>query len=216
MLHQLDADHSLVGLYVSQLRDNVLQKDALRFRYNLGRIGRIAAYEISKHLEFEKTEVTTPLGKSSAIQLVEQPILATILRAGLPLHQGFIDCFDQADSLFISANRTTKGLDEENYNVEIEYLSGPSIDNKVVILCDPMLATGSSLVRAYKALLQHGTPKQVHVMSIIASVEGLEYVRFNMPPHTHFWMAAIDDELTAHAFIVPVLVKLDPIIQIVV
>ncbi len=193
--------NSLVAVFLNELRDKEIQKDSLRFRKNVERIGEIIAYEISKELEFSETEIETPLGISPSKTITQQPVIATILRAGLPLHTGMLNYFDKAENAFISAYR--KHHKDDTFEIEIEYLSSPSIQDKVLILTDPMLATGSSMVLAYKAMLRRGIPKHTHIVSVIASTEGINYVKKNMPSNTSIWVGAIDEELTAQAYIVP-------------
>lgn len=201
-VHNLSSERTIFNQYIAELRDVNVQGDSMRFRRNTERIGEIMAYEISKHLEYDEVEVTTPLGEADCFLLTQQPVLATILRAGLPLHQGLLNYFDKAENAFISAYRKHhKG--EDTFDVEIEYLSSPSIDGKTLILCDPMLATGSSMVLAYKAMMQRGTPKHIHVAAVIASKEGVEFTRRNLPKNTTIWVGAIDAEMTAQAYIVP-------------
>ena len=184
-----------------ELRDTNIQRDSMRFRRNLERFGELIAYEISKELEYEEIDVKTSLGNAKCNILAEQPVIACILRAGLPMHQGVLNYFDQAENSFISAYR--KHSTAENFEIEIEYLSSPRIEEKTLILCDPMLATGSSMVLAYKAMLSKGTPKHIHIAAIIASSEGVEYAKKHLPENTTFWIGAIDDELTAQSYIVP-------------
>lgn len=200
-VHQLNKGNSLFNNFIAEIRDKEVQKDSMRFRRNLERMGEVMAYEVSKNLEFSEQEITTPLGTAHENVLAEQPVIATILRAGLPLQQGFLNYFDKGENAFVSAyRRHTKG---DDFVVEIEYLSSPSIEGKTLILTDPMLATGSSMVLAYQALLQRGTPKHIHVATVIASVEGIEYTKSHLPENTTIWAGAIDDELTAQAYIVP-------------
>lgn len=192
----------MVNQYLAEMRDAEVQRDPLRFRYNLERLGMVFAYELSRTLEYEEREVTTPLGQARVPVLREQPVLATILRAGLPLHQGMLSVFDRADNAFISAYRKhRKG--EDGFDIEVEYLSSPTLEDRVVVLCDPMLATGQSMLLVYKALLRLGRPKALHVVSVIASSEGVEYVRRHLPAETRIWIGAIDEEMTAQAYIVP-------------
>jgi uracil phosphoribosyltransferase len=202
MVNNLSQQRSLVNHLIAEIRDVEIQKDSLRFRRNIERIGEIFAYEISKELVYEDRPVTTPLGVAHCPVLAEQPVLATILRAGLPLHQGLLNYFDRAENTFISAYRKHHG-DDDSFEVEIEYLSSPSIEGKTVILCDPMLATGSSMVLAYKAMLDRGTPKHTHVVAVIASTEGLEFTSARLPDNVTYWVAAVDTELTARKYIVP-------------
>jgi uracil phosphoribosyltransferase len=202
MVMELVKQRSVVNHFIAELRDEGIQKDPMRFRRNLARIGEVMALEVSRTLDYKETEVITPLGTARTELMAEQPVLATILRAGLALHQGFMNYFDRADSAFVSAYRKhRKG--EDAFDIEVEYLSSPSLEDRVVVLCDPMLATGRSMVLVYKALLRLGKPKALHVASVIASAEGLEYAKLHLPPGTRFWIGAVDDEMTAQAYIVP-------------
>lgn len=201
-VHNLSQDASLVNPWLAEIRDTGIQGDPLRFRRNIERLGEVFAYEVSKTLPYEDRIVVTPLGNIACPVLAEQPVLATILRAGLPLHQGLLNHFDRADNAFISAYRKHEG-DEETFEVEIEYLASPSLDGRIVILCDPMLATGSSMVLAWKALLARGTPSWVHVVALISSQQGVDSLLDHMPDNTTLWVAAIDPELNSRAYIVP-------------
>ena len=202
MVHILHHQQSVANVFISELRDENIQKDPLRFRRNLERLGEIMAYEISKTLDFKDAEVTTPLGIAETRLPAEQPVIATILRAGLPLHQGMLNYFDRAENCFISAYR--KHHKDGSFDIKVEYLSSPSLADKVLILCDPMLATGQSMYLAYKAIAaSHGKPKQLHLVSAIASREGLEYTRSHFLDTTRIWLGAVDDELTAKSYIVP-------------
>jgi uracil phosphoribosyltransferase len=201
-LHVLGERDSLFNQFISEIRDVGVQKDSLRFRRNIERIGEIFAYEISRFLPYTDRDIQTPLGVSKCRVLAEQPVLATILRAGLPLHQGLLNYFDQAENSFISAYRKHEGS-EESFEVEIEYLSSPPLQGKTVILCDPMLASGSSMVLAHKAMMARGEPAQLHIVIVIASNEGLEFAKKNLPAGTQFWVGAVDDEMTSHKYIVP-------------
>jgi uracil phosphoribosyltransferase len=200
MVINISQNHSLVNNWINELRDVNVQQDRLRFRRNIERIGEVIAYEISKKLPWDETEITTPLGISKSTTLASQPVLATILRAGLPLHQGMLNYFDKADNAFIAAYR--KHHQDGSFEISLEYLSSPSLDDRVVILCDPMLATGASLVKTIEFLKREGTVKEIHVVSVIASTEGIEYLRRN-EPQVHIWCGAIDKELTAKGYIVP-------------
>ena len=200
MVINLSRENSVVSNWIAELRDVELQKDRMRFRRNLERIGEVAAYEISKRLSFSETEIQTPLGISAARVLSEQPVLATILRAGLPLHQGILNYFDKADNAFISAYR--KHDKEGNFEITLEYLSCPEIENKILIVSDPMIATGSSLVKTIQYLRGEGEPKTIHIVTAIACTVGLEYLRREIPLAT-VWCGDIDDELTAKGYIVP-------------
>ncbi|MFZ1692753.1 MAG: uracil phosphoribosyltransferase [Flavobacteriales bacterium] len=202
MVMELEKQRSVAGHFIAELRDAQVQQDPMRFRRNLERIGEVLALEMSRTLEYEEREVTTPLGIAHAHLLKEQPVLATILRAGLPMHQGLLNYFDRADNAFISAYRKhRKG--EEGFDIEVEYMSSPRLDDRVLVLCDPMLATGQSMVLVYRALLRLGIPKQLHVVSAIASNEGLEHAKLHLPAGTRFWIGAVDEEMTAQAYIVP-------------
>jgi uracil phosphoribosyltransferase len=173
----------------------------MRFRKNLERLGEIFAYEISKTLIFEDREVVTPLGIATVPVIKDHPIVGTILRAGLPLHYGILNFFDQADNAFISAYR--RHHKDGTFDIKLEYVSSPELHNRELILCDPMLATGSSIVMTYKALLVKGTPRHTHIVAALASTLGVEYVKRNLPSNVTIWSAAIDDELTAQSYIVP-------------
>ena len=201
MIHDLSKNNSIVGNFLSELRDVSIQKDPLRFRRNLERMSEIIGYEISKTLNFEKITVETPLGQSEVNVVSELPVLATILRAGLSMHQGLLNYFDKADSAFISAYR--KHTTSEDYDIQVEYLASPDLTNKTIIISDPMLATGASMVTVYKALLKQGKPSKIHIVSAVASKDAIEYVRQHMPTNTEIWVGAIDEELTAHSYIVP-------------
>ena len=193
---------SLFDQFIGEIRNVKVQNDRMRFRRNLERIGELMAYEISKELDWSSGTITTPLGDAELPTLAEQPIIATILRAGLPLHQGILNYFDQADNCFISAYRMNH-KDDGSFDIKIEYLSSPSLEDRTVILCDPMLATGGSMVLAYKALLRRGKPKHVHIVAAIASREGLDYCERHLPKNCSIWIGAVDEELTAQAYIVP-------------
>lgn len=201
MLHVLNEHPSLIHHYIAEIRDQDVQKDRMRFRRNLERIGEIAAFEISRKLEYEVKEVTTPLGVAQVPLLKEQPIVATILRAGLPLHQGVLNYFDKADNAFITAFR--RHHKDGSFDIRLDYLSSPSLNNRILILTDPMLATGSSMVLTYKAMLQQGKPKHTHIVCAIASTQGIEHVKSHLPNDVTIWAGAVDEELTAQAYIVP-------------
>jgi uracil phosphoribosyltransferase len=202
MVHILSEQNSIFNQFVAELRDITIQKDSMRFRRNLERMGEIISYEISKTLEYQKKETTTPLGIAETSHLVSQPVIATILRAGLPMHIGVLNYFDKAQNAFISAYR--RHHKDNTFDIHVEYVSSPSLDNKVLILCDPMIATGASIVLAYKAILSKGTPKHVHIISAISSKEGVDFVKANIPTKNFtIWCGAVDEELTAHSYIVP-------------
>ena len=202
MVHILSEQNSIFNQFVAELRDIAIQKDSMRFRRNLERMGEIMSYEISKTLEYQKKETTTPLGIAETSHLVSQPVIATILRAGLPMHIGVLNYFDKAQNAFISAYR--RHHKDNTFDIHVEYVSSPSLDDKVLILCDPMIATGASIVLAYKAILSKGTPKHVHIISAISSKEGVDFVKANIPTKNFtIWCGAVDEELTAHSYIVP-------------
>jgi uracil phosphoribosyltransferase len=201
MLYNLSDTNSILGNYLSEIRSVDIQKDPMRFRKNFERIAEIMAYEVSKTMTFKTISVTTPLATAQVNIIAEQPVLATILRAGLSMHQGLLNYFDGADSAFISAYR--RHTTDEEFDIHVEYLAAPSIDNKVVIISDPMLATGSSMVTVYKALLKQGNPAKIIVIVAIATQEAIDYVKTHLPLNTAIWVAEIDSELTAHSYIVP-------------
>ena len=202
MANILGGHGSLFDQFIGEIRNVEVQNDRMRFRRNLERIGELIAYEISKKLEWKNGSIQTPLGDAELPLLVEQPVVATILRAGLPLHQGILNYFDHADNCFISAYRMNH-KEDGTFDIKVEYLSSPSVQDRVVILCDPMLATGGSMVLAHKALLRRGKPKHVHVVAAIASREGLEYCQRHLPKNCTIWIGALDEELTAQSYIVP-------------
>lgn len=198
-----DDTPSIVNKYMMELRDVNIQKDPLRFRTNLDRIGEIMAYEISKRLKYTETEVLTPLGKAICHETTDRVVLGTILRAGLPFHHGFLNVFDKAENAFVSAYRKYKEKGD-SFDVLVEYLASPSIEGKTLLLVDPMLATGSSMELAYKALLNKGMPASIHVASVIASRQGVDYIRNHFPAdRTTIWCGAIDEEVNSHSYIVP-------------
>lgn len=201
MVHNLSQSNSLINEFVSELRDTAIQGDRMRFRRNLERIGEIFAYEISKTLPYVSRDVTTPLGIANMQVLREQPVVGTILRAGLPLHQGVLNYFDRADNAFISAYR--KHHKDGTFDIKLEYVSCPSLENRVLILADPMLATGSSIVMTAKAIRERGNPSHTHIVAAVASTYGVEFVKSHLPENITIWCAAIDDELTAQSYIVP-------------
>lgn len=202
IIHNFDLQPSLVSQYLAEMRDISVQSDRLRFRRNLERLGEIFAYEISKTLEYKKLAVTTPLGVEAECGVIaEQIVLATIFRAGVPFHQGFLRYFDNAENAFVSAYRKYK--DKENFDILIEYLASPRLDGKTLILCDPMLATGASMELSYKALLTKGAPAKLHVASVIASQQAVDYMQSVMPAEAELWVGVIDDRINDHSYIVP-------------
>jgi uracil phosphoribosyltransferase len=201
MIVNLSEQHSLVSNWVSELRDVTVQGDRMRFRRNLERIGEIAAYEISKILPYTEKAIETPLGTHNSKVLLEQPVLATVLRAGLPLHQGMLNYFDKADNAFVSAYR--KHHRDGSFEIHMEYMSCPDLNDRIVIISDPMLATGASLVKTVQYMKEEGNPSEIHIVVAIACTVGIEYVRREVGEHVRIWCGDIDDELTAKGYIVP-------------
>lgn len=198
----LGATNSILNQFVAELRDVTIQTDSLRFRRNIERIGEILSYEISKQISYENKNVQTPLGRASLMVPCSQVVISTILRAGLPFHQGFLNYFDHAENAFVSAYRKYK--DRLNFDIHIEYIASPRLNGKTLIITDPMLATGSSMELAFQALLTKGEPEHIHVASIIASKQAIHYIKEKMPVEkTTVWVAAIDDQLDEHSYIVP-------------
>ena len=202
IVHNLSETNSIFNQYLSEIRDENIQKDPLRFRRNLQRLGEVFAYEISKTLEYKLEDVKTPLGTARVPRLKQQPVLATILRAGLPVQQGFLDIFDHAENAFISAYR--KYDDQGEFHIEFEYLASPDLTGKVLIISDPMLASGSSMEIGYRAMLQKGMPSQVHLVSVISSKAGINYVKEKIKAdNVTLWVGAIDEQMTSKSYIVP-------------
>jgi uracil phosphoribosyltransferase len=200
MVINLSQDYSILCDWVAEIRDQSVQTDRMRFRRNLERIGEIAGYEISRLLPFEEIEIQTPLGYSASKMLKTQPVLATILRAGLPLHQGLLNVFDKADNAFISAYRKHEA--DGSFEISMSYITSPELENRVLIISDPMLATGSSMVKTIQQLRSEGNPAEIHIVTAIACTVGIEYLRRALPA-CKIWCGAIDDELTAKGYIVP-------------
>jgi uracil phosphoribosyltransferase len=201
MVHILGAGNSIFNQYIAEIREVKVQEDSMRFRRNMERMGEIIAYEISKTLAYNMREITTPLGTANVSVPSEQPVIATILRAGLPVHQGILNYFDKGQNAFISAYR--RHHKDGSFDIHVEYLSAPDLTDKTLILCDPMLATGASMVLAYQALMKRGRPRHTHIVSVIASSEGLDYAKKHLPENVTFWCGAVDEELTAQSYIVP-------------
>ena len=198
----LGKQNSIFNNFIREIRDVNIQNDSMRFRRNIERMGEIFAYEISKKMDYEAQEITTPLGVSIESLMTERPVLATILRAGLPLHQGLLNYFDRSNNTFISAYRKhKKGGD---FEIKIEYMASPELEGETVILCDPMLASGNSMALAMEALLSKGTPKHIHVVALITSSEGIQYLKENSPvKNWTLWIGAEDSEMTSRSYIVP-------------
>jgi uracil phosphoribosyltransferase len=201
MVHNISSQPSILNTFLAEIRSVDVQKDPLRFRRNMERIAEILGYEVSKHFVYSDSEIETPLGKAKIELAKEKPLLATILRAGLSMHQGLLNYFDQSESAFISAYR--KHTTAEDFEIYVEYMAAPNLDNKIWIISDPMLATGSSMVTVYQAMLRYGNPKRIFIVSAIATPQALEYVRKNFPENNEIFVAAIDQELTAQSYIVP-------------
>ena len=196
-----DNTPSLMSRLMLEMRSTAIQSDPMRFRRNLERAGQIMAYEISKTLAYDQVDTLTPLGTARCHDIADKVVLATIFRAGLPFHQGFLSYFDYAENAFVSAYRKYK--EKESFDVLIEYLASPSLDGKTLIICDPMLATGASMELSYRALITKGTPAKVHVASVIASKQAVDYINDRFPENTTLWVGAIDDRINDHSYIVP-------------
>jgi uracil phosphoribosyltransferase len=201
MVHNLSETLSIAGNYLSEIRDVSIQKDPVRFRLNMERLAEIIGYEISKKLSYKAIETETPLGISQDKVLEENPVLITILRAGLAMHSGLLRYFDRSESAYISAYR--KHSTAEDFEIYVEYIAAPNLNGKVWIISDPMLATGNSMITVYKALLKSGRPSKIYIASAIATPDAIELVRRNFPDNTEIWVGAIDKELTAQSYIVP-------------
>ncbi|WP_420601130.1 uracil phosphoribosyltransferase [Flagellimonas sp.] len=202
IIHQFDQKNSLLKKFVSEIRDVDIQKDAMRFRRNIERIGEVLGYEMSKTLDYENTVVNTPLGTKNIALPTDQLVLCSVLRAGLPLHHGLLSYFDDAENAFISAYRHHPNDDDE-FEVIVKYLAAPSLEGKTLVLTDPMLATGKTLENVIKAMKKHGTPKNIHIISVIGSLAGVSHVEKVFPKETQLWIAAIDEELNSKGYIVP-------------
>jgi uracil phosphoribosyltransferase len=201
MVHNLSNSNSIFSSFVGEIRDISIQKDSMRFRKNMERMAEVLGYELSKTLDYTLKKVTTPLGDAEVSVLKEQPVLATILRAGLSMHQGLLNYFDKSESAFISAYR--KHTSNEEFDIQVEYMASPQLDNKTLIISDPMLATGNSMVMVYKALLKQGKPARIIVVSAIATPVAIDFIKRHLPDTTEIWVGAIDTELTAQSYIVP-------------
>ncbi|MBK5214319.1 MAG: uracil phosphoribosyltransferase [Flavobacteriaceae bacterium] len=201
-VHDFSKENSIINQYILEMRDVSIQKDAMRFRKNIERIGEMLSYEISKTLEYHAVSVKTPLGKKMVNVPKDKLVLCSILRAGLPLHQGILNCFDGVENAFVSAYRHHPN-DGDAFEVIVKYLASPSLEGKTLILADPMLATGKTFENVLKAIKNHGTPKQIHLISIIGSTEGIKLVEEIFPKNTQLWIAAVDDALNSRGYIVP-------------
>ena len=202
IIHHLEKNNSILNKFISEIRDVAIQQDSLRFRRNIQRIGEVLGYELSKHLEYNSAEITTCLGTKSVNLSINKIVLCSILRAGLPLHQGLLNYFDDSESAFISAyrNHPSNGASSE---IIVEYFAAPSLEDKTLLLADPMLATGQSLVAVYDAIKKYGATKEIHLVSVIGSTIGIDFIKNYFPKNTHLWIAAIDDKLNDKGYIVP-------------
>ncbi|NOQ73638.1 MAG: uracil phosphoribosyltransferase [Crocinitomix sp.] len=201
MVHELGKKSSILNHFIAEIRDEAIQKDPLRFRRNLERIGEILGYEISKTLEYKSTAIKTPLGEANAELMAEQPVIASILRAGLTMHSGLLNTFDRAENAFVSAYRRPTGTDE--IDVMVEYKACPDLSNKTLIIADPMLATGLSMALVFEALLKNGTPRKIHIAAAIASRDAINMLTKNLPIPADIWVGAIDEKLNSKSYIVP-------------
>ena len=202
IIHNFENQNSVLNQFIAEIRDRNIQKDAMRFRRNIERIGEILSYELSKSLIYKNTTLETPFGSKDMMLSYNNLILCSVLRAGLPLHQGLLNYFDKAENAFISAYRHhPQGSDE--FEVIVKYFASPSLTNKTLVLTDPMLATGKTLENTFNALKSHGIPKQIHIISVIGSKEGVSYVEKIFPKDTHLWIATIDEKLNNKGYIIP-------------
>jgi len=202
IIHNVGEENSILNQFISEIRDKGIQKDSMRFRRNIERIGEVLGYELSKELTYVPKLIETPLGHQKMEIHQDQLVLGSILRAGLPLHQGLLNYFDTAENGFISAFRKHEG-DEDDFEVIVKYFAAPSLEGKVLIITDPMLATGKTLENVLGALQKHGTPKQIHIAAVIGSQPGISHVENIFPEETHLWIAAIDPALNSRGYIIP-------------
>lgn len=201
-LHHISENNSILNKFIAEIRDVTIQKDSLRFRRNIERIGEVLGYELSKRFSYKEVAIETPLGMKLTQKPTNDVVLCSVLRAGLPLHQGLLNYFDDAENAFISAYRHHPNNDAE-FEIVVEYFAAPSLENKTLLLADPMVATGRSLAAVYDAIKKQGLPKELHLVAVIASKEGIEFIKDYFPENTHLWIAAIDDELNDKGYIVP-------------
>lgn len=202
-IHNLSLQNSILNTFISEIRDVNIQKDSMRFRRNIERIGEILGYEMSKVLKYNSLSINTPLGTSDANLLCDDIVLCSVLRAGLPLHNGLLNYFDKAENAFISAYRHHEPNNPENFEIIVEYLACPNLNNKTLVLADPMLATGQSIIATFKALKPFGTPKDIHLVSVIGANDGVKYVGKHFDKTTHLWIGVIDKQLNKHGYIIP-------------
>lgn len=201
-IHNLEDQNSVLNQFISEIRDSKIQKDSMRFRRNIERIGEVLGYEFSKELSYSSKNVETPLGSKSMHLSKDQVVICSILRAGLPLHQGLLNYFDAAENAFISAYRKHEN-NEDDFEVVVDYFATPSLEGKILVLTDPMLATGRTLENVLMGLKDYGTPKQIHIVSVIGALAGIDYIKDIFPANTHLWIATIDPELNARGYIMP-------------
>ena len=201
-VHQLAKNNSVLNTFLKEIREINIQKDSMRFRRNIERIGEILSYELSKELSYESEEITTVLGNKSSNLIAENLVICSILRAGLPLHQGILNYFDSAENAFISAYRHHPNNDKE-FEIKVEYFASPSLEGKTLILADPMLATGQSLVSVYEAILKFGKPEKIHLVSVIGAKEGIDFIQDKFPENVTLWIADVDAVLNNKGYIVP-------------
>lgn len=202
-INNLSLQNSLLNTFISEVRDITIQKDSMRFRRNIERIGEVLGYELSKTLRFKPKVINTPSGECTMNIVENKVVLCSVLRAGVPLHNGLLNYFDAAENAFISAYRHHKKNDPDAFEIIVEYLASPSLDNKTLILADPMLATGQSVVSTFEALKPFGTPKEIHLVSVIASKNGVKYIADYFPQGTNLWVGTIDERLDKKGYIVP-------------
>lgn len=202
IVHHLEKGDSILNQFISEIRDVDIQADPMRFRRNIERIGEILSYELSRSLRYEERVIQTPFGSKPMRIPIDPLVLCSVLRAGLPLHQGLLNYFDRAENAFISAFRHHPE-NSDSFEVIVKYFAAPELNKKTLILTDPMLATGKTLENVYAALLKHGNPSQIHIVSVIGSVPGVKHIQRVFPENTHLWIAAIDEELTSKGYIIP-------------
>ncbi|PCI33719.1 MAG: uracil phosphoribosyltransferase [Flavobacteriaceae bacterium] len=200
-IHNLTKKTSILNKFIAEIRSVETQKDSLRFRRNIERIGEILGYELSSYFNYQSEIIETPLGEKKIQLPSNELVICSILRAGIPLHQGLLNYFDDAESAFISAYR--KHTSEKEFEIVVEYFASPDLTGKTLLLADPMLATGQSLVSVYESLHKHGTPKEIHIVAVLGSTEGIDYIHDKFPENTHLWIATIDDRLNEKGYIIP-------------
>lgn len=201
-VYHIAKEQTILNKFLLEIRDKDIQKDSMRFRRNIERIGEILAYELSKKLQYKTKTIQTPLGEKSVSSIQNELVLCSILRAGLPLHNGLLNYFDDSENAFISAYRHHPN-GSEDFEIVVEYFASPPIENKTVLLIDPMLATGRSLVSVYDALKKYGTPKEIHIVSVLGSTDGVNYIKDHFPENTSLWIADIDSKLNTKGYIIP-------------